>query len=110
MGFKIVLLNYASFSVTDMSFGWEHTFQNLYILFCIDGAFSDMLAAHARGTNVPTYHQRIRVLNCEMITGMMVFLLFSMKGCGFCVSKMNFKSRICLTTEQFLTLPQSILK
>lgn len=48
-------------------------------------------------------------MNCEL-TGQMVHLLFSPEKVESVVSKTNLYISVCLTTEQFSILTQSILK
>lgn len=57
-------------------------FKNLSIAFCIDDANLDAYYAHTVGINASSYIQRIRLLNCTLITGCM-FPLFSIASVAY---------------------------
>ncbi len=79
MWFCIVLLKYAWTSLEKMSSWRQHiVLQNLYVLFSINGAITEVQVTFAKGTDTTPYHDRPWLLDLLLVTvWMILFLLWS---------------------------------
>ncbi len=79
MWFCIVLLKYAWTSLEKMSSWRQHiVLPNLYVLFSINGAITEVQVTFAKGTDTTPYHDRPWLLDLLLVTvWMILFLLWS---------------------------------
>ncbi len=78
MWFCIVLLKYAWTSLEKMSSWRQHiVLQNLYVLFSINGAITEVQVTFAKGTDTTPYHDRPWLLDLLLVTVWMI-LFFSL--------------------------------
>ena len=52
-------------------------FQNVYVYFLVNAAFTNVQITHTMGTTTPPYHDRSWILNFTLVTIWMVFFFFS---------------------------------
>ncbi len=73
MWFCIVLLKYAWTSLEKMSSWRQHiVLQNLYVLFSINGAITEVQVTFAKGTDTTPYHDRPWLLDLLLVTVWMI--------------------------------------
>ncbi len=76
-GFCIVLLKYAWTSLEKMSSWRQHiVLQNLYVLFSINGAITEVQVTFAKGTDTTPYHDRPWLLDLLLVTVWMILFFF----------------------------------
>ncbi len=77
MWFCIVLLKYAWTSLENMSSWRQHiVLQNLYVLFSINGAITEVQVTFAKGTDTTPYHDRPWLLDLLLVTVWMILFFF----------------------------------
>ncbi len=77
MWFCIVLLKYAWTSLEKMSSWRQHiVLQNLYVLFSINGAITEVQVTFAKGTDTTPYHDRPWLLDLLLVTVWMILFFF----------------------------------
>ncbi len=77
MWFCIVLLKYAWTSLEKMSSWRQHiVLQNLYVLFSINGAITEVQVTFAKGTDITPYHDRPWLLDLLLVTVWMILFFF----------------------------------
>ncbi len=77
MWFCIVLLKYAWMSLEKMSSWRQHiVLQNLYVLFSINGAITEVQVTFAKGTDTTPYHDRPWLLDLLLVTVWMILFFF----------------------------------
>ncbi len=77
MWFCIVLLKYAWASLEKMSSWRQHiVLQNLYVLFIINGAITEVQVTFAKGTDTTPYHDRPWLLDLLLVTVWMILFFF----------------------------------
>ncbi len=78
MWFCIVLLKYAWTSLEKMSSRRQHiVLQNLYVLFSINGAITEVQVTFAKGTDTTPYQDRPWLLDLLLVTVWMILFFFS---------------------------------
>ncbi len=80
MWFCIVLLKYAWMSLEKMS-SWRQriVLQNLYVLFSINGAITEVQVTFAKGTDTTPYHDRPWLLDLLLVTVWMILFFFGLE-------------------------------
>ncbi len=104
MWFCIVLLKYAWTSLEKMSSWRQHiVLQNLYVLFSINGAITEVQVTFAKGTDTTPYHDRPWLLDLLLVTVWMIFSSLVRSTRPF-LPKNTWKILIHLTTVHVSTV------
>ncbi len=109
MWFCIVLLKYAWTSLEKMSSWRQHiVLQNLYVLFSINGAITEVQVTFAKGTDTTPYHDRPWLLDLLLVTVWMILFFFGPEHTASIPPKKILEILIHLTTVHVSTVWWSI--